>query len=220
MLCEVVLEYQDISEFRWLGWLQGGLMLVKSTCRRSRGAVAMMGCKGTLGKPPSCCKQHVQVLMDCHIWLGFPGHQKCSCNKDKVWSWPWCPASLWPPFRAATPCTLETMKSSNFSFLPLGIEHRYRAFWWIIKFWQFLQTSQPSLLEACCPKSDFRSVFFQASSQLHTEFSTGSSLCVLAQSVTCISTNTCPAATCTSFSMPMVTFNHCRVTTLFPMRGT
>ena len=31
-------------------------MLVKSTCRRSRGAVAMMGCKGAFCKPPSCCR--------------------------------------------------------------------------------------------------------------------------------------------------------------------
>ena len=42
-------------------------ILVKSTCKRSRGAVATIGCKGALVKPPSCCKQHVQVLMDCHI---------------------------------------------------------------------------------------------------------------------------------------------------------
>ena len=177
-------------------------MLVKSTCRRSRGAVAMMGGKGALDKPPSCCRQCVQVLMDCHIWLVIPGHQKQSCNKDKVWSWPWCPASRWHPFRAATLCALGTMKSSKSSFSPLGIECRYRAFWWILKFWQFLQTSWPSLLEACSPKSVFRSVFFWASSQFNTAFSTGSFLCVSAQSVTCISTNTHPAATHTSFSMP------------------
>ena len=51
-------------------------MLVKSTSRRSRGAVAMMECKGALGRLPSCCKQCVQVLMACHIWLVIPGHQK------------------------------------------------------------------------------------------------------------------------------------------------
>ena len=41
-------------------------ILVKSTCKRSRGAVAMIGCKGALDKLPSCCKQCLQVLMACH----------------------------------------------------------------------------------------------------------------------------------------------------------
>ena len=131
--------------------------------------------------------------MDCCIWVVIPGHQKCSCNKDKVWSQPWCPASWWHPFRVAIQCTFGTTKSSKSSFLPLGIECRYKAFWWILTFWQFLKTSQPSSLEACSPKSVFRSVFFWASNQSNTVFSTGSSLCVLAQSVMCISTNIHPA---------------------------
>ena len=38
-------------------------MLVKSTCKRSRGVVAIIGCKGALDKLPSCCKQHAQVLV-------------------------------------------------------------------------------------------------------------------------------------------------------------
>ena len=50
-------------------------MLVKSTCRRSRGAVATVGHKGALGKPPLLWRQHVQALMDCLIWLTIPGHQ-------------------------------------------------------------------------------------------------------------------------------------------------
>ena len=68
----------------WSGSKVVCMLLMKSTCRRCRGPVAMMGCKGALGKPPACCRQCVQVLMDCHIWLVIPGHQKCSCNKDKV----------------------------------------------------------------------------------------------------------------------------------------
>ena len=38
-------------------------MLVKSTCKRFRGAVATIGCKGALDKSPQCCKQCAQVLM-------------------------------------------------------------------------------------------------------------------------------------------------------------
>ena len=57
------------------------------------GVVATMGHKGALGEPPSYWRQHMQALIDCLIWLAIPGHQKHSHSKDKVWSWPWCPAS-------------------------------------------------------------------------------------------------------------------------------
>ena len=135
-------------------------MLVKSTCKRSRGVVAMIGCRGALDKLPLCCKQCTQVLMDYCIWLVIPSHQKHSCNRDRVQSWPWYPISLWHPFRVVTQCTFGTTKSRRSSFSPLGIECRYRAFWWIMKFCQFHKISWPSSLEACCPKSVFSSVFF------------------------------------------------------------
>ena len=162
----------------------------------------MIGCRGALDKPPSCCKQKqcTQVLMDCHIWLVIPGHTKCSCNRDRVWSQPWCPASLWHPFRAVTQCTFGTTKSRRSSFLPLGIECRYRAFWWIVKFCWFHKISQPSSLEACSPISVFRSVFVWASNQSRTALSIGSSLVASAQSVMCIWTDMCPAVTWTSCS--------------------
>ena len=162
----------------------------------------MIGCRGALDKLPSCCKQCTHVLMDCHIWQVISGHQKCSCNRDRVWSWPWCPASLWNPFRMVTQCTSGTTKSSRSSFSPLGIEHRYRAFWWIMKFCQFHKISWPSSLEACSLKSVFKSVFFWASNQSRTALSTESSLWASAQSVTCSWTNTHPVAACTSFSIP------------------
>ena len=63
-------------------------MLVKSTCKRSIGVVATVGCRGALDKSPSCCKQCTLDLMDHCIWLANPGCQKCYFNKDKVWSWP------------------------------------------------------------------------------------------------------------------------------------
>ena len=124
----------------------------------------------------------MQVLMDCCIWLVIPGNQKHSYNKDRVWSWPLCPASLWHPIRVVTWCAFGTMKSSRSSFSPLGIEHRYRAFWWIMKFCRFCKISWPSSLEACSPKSIFRSVFFWASNQSKTVLSTGSSLLACTQS--------------------------------------
>ena len=151
-------------------------MLEKSTCKRSRGTVAMIGCRVVLDKLPLCCEQCAQVLMYCHIWLVIPGHQKDSCNMDRAWSWPLCPASLWHLFRVVNQCAFGTVKSSRSSFSPLSIECQYRAFWWIIKFWQFYKISQPSSLEACSPKSVFRSVFCWASNQSKTALSTESSL--------------------------------------------
>ena len=95
-------------------------ILVKSTCRRSRGAVATMGHKGVLGVPPSYWRQCLQALITCLICLTIPGHQKCSCSRERVWSWPWCPASQGHPFRAAVWCDLGTMNNNRSSFSPLG----------------------------------------------------------------------------------------------------
>ena len=70
-----------------------------------------------------------------------------------------------------------------------------------MKLWWFLHTIWPSSLEACSLRSVLRSVFLLASNQCSTASSSGSSLWAVVQSVTCISTRTCPAVTCTSFSL-------------------
>ena len=175
-------------------------MLVKSMCKRSNGVVATIGCRGTLGKSPTCCKQCMQDLMDCCIWLIIPSHQKHSHNKDRVWLQPWWPASLWQPVKVVTQCALGTMKSRISLVSPLGVEQRYKAHQWIVKFCQFHRISWPSLLEACSSRSAFKSVFFCAFSQSRTALNVGSSLWALAQSVTCICMSVQPAATCTSHS--------------------
>ena len=76
------------SGYIFINTLGGGsmviLMLVKSTCKRSIGVVDTIGCRGTLGKLPSCCKQCMQDFMDCYNWLVIPGHQKYSQNKYRV----------------------------------------------------------------------------------------------------------------------------------------
>ena len=51
------------------------------------------------------------------------------------------------------------------------------------------------------PGSVLRSVFFLASNHCKTASSSGSSFWAAVQSVTCISTRTCPAVTHTSFSL-------------------
>ena len=133
----MVLEHQDIGCLG--GWFSSMVisMLVKSMCRRSNGTVATIGYRDTFGKSPLCCRQSTQFLMDCCIWLIIPGHQKHSLSNDKVCSWPWWPASLWHLLQAATWWALGTTNSSKSLVLPLGIECRYKALWWITKFCRF-----------------------------------------------------------------------------------
>ena len=116
-------------------------ILVKSMCWRSIRVVDTVGCKGTYDKLPPCCKQCIQDFRDFCIWSVIPGHQKHSHNKDSMWSCPQCPASWWYPFGVAMPCALATVKSRMSSALPLGLKHRYKPPWWIVKFCWFCKTS-------------------------------------------------------------------------------
>ena len=145
-------------------------MLVRSTCKRSIGAEATIRYKGTLGTSPLYCKQCAQDLIDCCICLAIPDHQKCSCRRDGIWSYPWWPTSQWHPFRVATQWSLGTTRSKRSSVSPLGINCRYKAPLWTVKFCQFCKISQPSLLEVCSTRSVFEFVFFlpSASSTLHS----------------------------------------------------
>ena len=175
-------------------------MLGKSKCRRSMGAVDTIGCKGTLNKLPSCYKQSVQDLRDFCTWSLVPGHQKCSLNKDNMRSCPWWPTSWWHLFRAATWCALGVMKSKTSSVSPLGIDYRYKAPWWIVKFCWFCRISLPSSLEVWSARRVFKLVWICAFSHSSTTLNIGSSLWALAQSVTCISTIGQAAVTHTSCS--------------------
>ena len=171
--------------------------------------------------PPSHWRQCVQALITCLICLAIASHQKHSCNKDGVQSWPWCATSRWHPFKVAVWCTFSTTKSNRPSFSPLGMEHRYRSSWRTIKFWQFLHTIWPSSLEACSLRSVLRPVFFLASNQCSSIASSlGSSLWAADQSVTCISTRTCPAVTCASFSFSWSPSTMAGVFSFGPLGGT
>ena len=119
----------------------------------------------------------------------MPGHQKCSHNKDKVWSCPWWSTSQWHPFKVVTQWALGTTKIRRSLVSPLGVEHRYKTPWWTIEFCPFYKMSLPSLLEVCA----FKSVFFCAFTQSNTVLNIGSSFWASAQSVTCICTSVWPA---------------------------
>ena len=77
-------------------------ILVKSMCSNSKGAVTMMGHIGALAWVPSCWMYCLQLLITFCIWESIPAHQNRSCSRYSVCSWPWCPASQWHPFMAAT----------------------------------------------------------------------------------------------------------------------
>ena len=99
-----------------------------------------------------------------------------------------------------TQCALGTMKNRRSSVLPLGIECRYKAPWWIVKFCQFCRISWPFSPEVCSARSAFKSVFFCTFSQPNTALNGRFSLWASAQSVTCICTSALPVVTHTSCS--------------------
>ena len=115
----MILEHQEVCNLRWSISCMVILMLVRSTCKRSIGAVDMIGCKGTLGRLPSCCKQCMQDFMGCCTWLVIPGHQKCCALDDQYFSG--------THSRVTTQCALGTTKSRRSSVSPLGVEHRYQG---------------------------------------------------------------------------------------------
>ena len=173
------------------------LILVKSTCKRSTGAVDTIGCRGTIDQLPSCCKQHEQDFRDFCTWLVIPSHQKCSCSKDRVWSRPWWPASWWHPFRVAT-CSvpLGTMKSRRSSVLHIWASSGgTRPPWWIVK--NSVDSVRSVYLlhwGACSAKKHLQICLLLCFQPVwHCTSHVKSSLLALAQSVTCISTNGHPA---------------------------
>ena len=139
------------------------------------------------------------------LWTSAPGWsflatRSFPTTNGRVWLCPWWPASQWHPFRVATQCALGITKSMRSSVFPLGIEHRYKAPWWVTIFCQFCRISVPSSPEAWSARSIFRFVCFCTFSQPNTVLNIRSSLWASAQSVTCISTNGQSAVTCTSCS--------------------
>ena len=68
---------------RFGGWYNSivVLMLVKSKCSNSKGAVTMMGCIGSLAWVPSCWMHQLQLLIAFCICVAIPGHQNHLCSK-------------------------------------------------------------------------------------------------------------------------------------------
>ena len=77
-------------------------MLVKSTWSSSKGEVSRIACRGAFTLVPPCWIPFSQLLIAFCICIAIPGHQNQSCNRDIICHRPWCPASLWHPFMAAT----------------------------------------------------------------------------------------------------------------------
>ena len=136
--------------------------------------MATIGHKGALGVQPSYWRQHLQALITCLICLATPGHQKCSCNRERVQSWPWCPASQWHPcvkqqFDALWVQRIVTDPHSPLLGWSASRGYLRRE----VKFWQFLHTIQPSLLIILSPRSFLRSAFFLDPSHCRTVSSSG-----------------------------------------------
>ena len=120
VFCKVVTKHQQVHH-TW-GWSNSIVvsMLVKSTCNNSKGVVTMMGHMGALAWMPSCWMHCSQLLIAFFIWMAMSGHQNWSCSKHYICCRPWCPASQWHPFMAATWWALGTMNHKTSSSFPLG----------------------------------------------------------------------------------------------------
>ena len=98
-------------------------MLVMSTCNNSKGVVTMMVPSGPWPKCLHVGLHCSQLLITFCIWAAMPGHQNQSFSKHSVCCWPWCPASWWHPFMAATQWALGTTNCKTSSSSPVGVWH-------------------------------------------------------------------------------------------------
>ena len=96
-------------------------MLGKSACNNSKGMVTMISHIGALTQMPSCWIHHLQLLITLCIWVAILGHQNWSFSKHSVCCWPWCPASWWHPFMAATLWALGTTLQNFLQFTSGGV---------------------------------------------------------------------------------------------------
>ena len=105
------------------GWSNSVMvsMLLKSTCSHSKGVVTTMGYMGALAWMPSCWMHYSHLVIAFCIWVAMPGHQNQSCSKHNVQCWPWCPASGWHPFMAATQWALGTRNCKTSSISPASV---------------------------------------------------------------------------------------------------
>ena len=100
------------------------LILIKSMCSNSKGAVTMMGHTGALAIVPSCQMHCSQLLIVFCICVAIPVYQSWSCSKYSICCWPWCPASLWHPFMVATQWAVGTTNHKTSPNSPVGV------WWW------------------------------------------------------------------------------------------
>ena len=90
-------------------------MLMKSMCSSSKGVVAMMGCISALVQVHSCWMHCLQLPIAFCICMAMLGHQNQSCSRYSINCWPWCPASQWHPFIAATWWAVGTINHRTYS---------------------------------------------------------------------------------------------------------
>ena len=160
-------------------------MFVKSTCSNSKGAVAMMGCIDALAQVPSCWMHHSQQLMAFCICMAIPGHQNQSCSRYRVCCWPWCPASWWHPFMAATWWAMETTKLQNSFHFTSWCVAMVEGSLVECQLFLLMKDSFPSSMFALSPSRCFRSCTSWLEIYSIMVLSIGSSCWAITQSVTC-----------------------------------
>ena len=140
--------------------------------------------------------------MACHNWLVIPSHQKHSCNRERVWSRPWYPASLWHPSGQQLDVPLGLQKAEDFHSHPWAWS---RGIGLSDEVWNSADSARsvcPTHWRHALLTASLNPLSFALPTSLKSTLNTGSSFWALAQSVTCICTSTWLVATCTSCSKP------------------
>ena len=85
-------------------------IVVKSMWRSSPGPLHGSFCSLAMGGAPSYFLQRAQFFTLLVISLVIPGHQNCSCMRERERCWPWWAASRWHPSNAMPWCDWGTIK--------------------------------------------------------------------------------------------------------------
>ena len=175
VLCEMVLEHQDINNFRQSIQLHGHLYASKVCMHELQWSGGHDCVQGHFG--------HIALLLQAMcsglyrllhlIGLAWPPEMLLQIRQGMVASL--MTHILVTPIQGGDPMGPGTTKSRKSLVSPLDVEHRYKALWWTMKFCQLSRISLPSLLEVCSARSAFKSVFFCAFSQFNTVLNVGSS---------------------------------------------
>ena len=125
VFCKVITENQNGHHIWWLILLHSHLNACEVYVWQLQRSIGNDGLQYWYFGTSALCWMHcLQLLITFCICLAILGYQNQSCSRYSVHCWPWCPASWWHLFIAATQWAMGTMNHITSSSLPAGV------WWW------------------------------------------------------------------------------------------